>query len=60
MEELGEGLRELKGRATPQLDQQYQLIWILLGAGLSLRHICSRALPGLDSVGEDVPNPIET
>jgi hypothetical protein len=27
MEELGEGLKELKGKATLQKEQQYQLIW---------------------------------
>jgi hypothetical protein len=29
MEELGEGLRVLKGIGTPQEDQQYQITWTL-------------------------------
>lgn len=29
-------------------------------AGLKSQHICSRGLPCLDSVGEDIPNTVET
>ena len=32
MEELGEGLKALTGRGTPQEDQQNQLTWTLVGS----------------------------
>ena len=37
MEELGEGLKELKGMTTPKKDQQFQLTWTL-GSSQRLSH----------------------
>ena len=69
MGELGEGLKELKGMATPLEDQQYQITWTS-GSSQRLSHkpksihrlvlgpqsICSRELLCLASLGEDVLN----
>ena len=73
MEELGEGLKELKGKATLQKEQQYQIIWTpqnfqrLNYQPKSIHwwvcnpwNICSRGLPCLALLGEDVPDPVET
>jgi hypothetical protein len=76
MEELREGLKELKGMTTPQEDQHCQLNWTpgisqrlshqlkmhtLQGwAGPRPQHIYKGRLPYLTSVGENVPNPVET
>jgi hypothetical protein len=73
VEELGEGLKALKGMGTPQEDQQNQLAWTSWGSqrlrhqsksiyelDRGLQHTCSRGLPCLALVGEDVPNPAET
>jgi hypothetical protein len=71
MKELGEGLKELKGIGTPYEEStQYQLTqtpqssqrWnhqtkSIQGLVCGPWHICSRGLPCLASVGEDVPNP---
>ena len=71
MEELGEGLKELKGMATPQEDQQCQLTRTPGSSqglshqpesihGLVMAHSTYVAhMPCLTSVG-DVPNPVET
>jgi hypothetical protein len=68
MEELGEGLKELKGIVTPYAEQQYQLarpqrlnhqqksIHGLVGCP---HYICSRGLSGLASVGVDEIGPLE-
>jgi hypothetical protein len=71
--ELEERLKELKGRVTPQEGQQFQLTWTPGGSqrlshqpGSIHRlvrgppHLYSTGLPGLTSVGKDVPNPQET
>ena len=58
LEELGEGLKQLKGMSIPQGDQQCQLTWTpepqpksIQGLIQAARHMCSRGMPWLASVG---------
>ena len=73
MKELGEGLKELKGIATPEEVPQYQIISTpgrfqrlshqpksILGLAFGPWHIWSRRLPCVGSVGKNMPNPEET
>ena len=73
MEELGEGMKEPKGMATTQEEQQCQLTWTP-GSSQRLCHqpksihvlvpwplaYMSRGLPCLASMGEDAANAGET
>jgi hypothetical protein len=73
MVELGEGLKEMKERATPLEDQQSQLTWTP-GSSQRLSHQLAAHMGwseppgtyltedwfGLASVGEDAPNTLET
>ena len=51
MEELGEGLRNLEGTATPQDDQQSQLAWTLGSQSLNHR---PRSKRGMDLVSSPI------
>jgi hypothetical protein len=73
MEEIGEGLKELKGMATPEEEQQCHLTWTpgssqrlshqpknIHGLVHGAQHLCNRGVPCLASVGEDVLNHVDT
>jgi hypothetical protein len=73
MNQMGEGLKELKGIAIPQENQQCQLTWTpgsswivshqpksIHGLVHGPQHTCSRELPCLALMGEDGPNSVDT